>query len=153
MLCITTTPAVLRHLRSLIAGNLDSAQGLARAADCSRSPALARTLRACAVTREEFAVELRSVLKALGDADAVSVPTRAPRWWAELDDLAQRGGDRAVLNGVLRAESWIRNAYNAAVREGGADELVDVIQRQAESTRRVESHLRLLREVPRFLSE
>ncbi len=153
MLCITATPAVLRQVRSLIAGNLDNAQGLARAADCSRSPALARTLRACAVTREEFAAELRSVLKALGDADAVPAPARARRWWADLDDLAERGGDRAVLSEVLRAEAWIRNAYNAAVREGGADELVDVIQRQAESTRRVERHLHVLREVPRFLSE
>lgn len=151
MLCTTTTPGLLRHLRALIASNLDSAHGLAQAAECSRTPALARTLRACAVTREEFAVELRSLLKALGDPDAAPAHARARRWWMELDELARRGGDRAVLNEVLRAEACIRKQYDEAVKEIAAEELADVIQHQAESTRRVEMHLRVLREVPRFL--
>lgn len=151
MLCIAVAPTTLRHLRTLIAENLDSAQGLYRAADCARNVALARTLRTCGVLREEFASELRSLLKALGDLDALPAPGRTRRWWLELASIAERGGDRAMLNEVIRVEGQIREAYDTALRGAVAEELSDVLHRQAEGGRRVEQHLRLLREVPRFL--
>lgn len=151
MLCTVTTPAVLRQLRVLVTIGLDSAQGLSRAAECAKSQALARTLRACAVTREEFAAELRDLLRAVGDSDAVPTAGRATRWWIDLQSIAERGGDRGVLNEALRAEAVVREAYHNALLESELDELSDVIQRQAESVRRVEQHLRLLREVPRFI--
>lgn len=146
-------PGLLRHVRSLVSIDTDSAHGLGRAADCVRSQPLARTLRACAVTREEFAAELKLVLRGLGDPDGLGAPLRAHRWWLDLDGVAQRGGDRALLNEVLRAEAPVREAYDAAIRAGtcGIDEVNELLQSQAESVRRIGHQLRILRDAQRFL--
>lgn len=151
MLCLEVSAVMLRQLRAVISNDLESAHALSHAADAARNPALSRTLRVCAVLREEFAADLRAALKALGDSDACPTPGRGRRWWMDLSSIAERGGDRALLNEVIRAEAPIRESYDAVLKEPLPEELSDILHQQAESLRRVEHHLRILREVPRFL--
>lgn len=152
MQCVTqVSPKAVQKARSLIALNTDSAQGLREAAEKAVNPAVARTLSICADTRREFASELQLVLRAMGEDPARMPGGAMPAWWRSLDTLAQRGGDRAVLNEALRGEACLRARYDEAVKETPGDLLAEVLERQYISTRRVEDRIRALRDATAYV--
>jgi uncharacterized protein (TIGR02284 family) len=145
--CFTTMTAETVHkLRLLIGLNIDSAAGLREAGEYARSAAVAQTLRICGDTREEFAHELRLVMRALGEHAAADSPITGYRAWVNRRELAERGGDRALLVETLRGERVLRAEYDALIRATIGDIVGDVLQRQYLSLKRMQERIRALRD-------
>ncbi len=105
-------------LNSLIATTIDSADGYQAAAERASDDRLAPLFGRFATERRQTADRLKQeVRQAGGDPeDAGMLKAAAHRRWLDLkDSLGQ--GDRAVLDSVEAGETYIREKYEAALRD------------------------------------
>jgi uncharacterized protein (TIGR02284 family) len=116
-------------LEQLIAVNIDTRNGLRRAADTLDDDGLGSRFRAMADERDRMASELRSAGSRF-DLDASgSITGNLREAWMSLKD-AVGGSDHAILETVEEAEDRAVELYEAALGHEMPDEITSLVRRQ-----------------------
>ena len=123
-------------LNSLIETTIDSADGYEQAAATEKTGELAQLFRQFASERRSIVADLRSHVVRLGGTpeDDGSLLAAAHRQFLNLRS-AFDSDTRTAINEVERGEDYIKNKYEAALREDLSPDVRAAVQRAYESIR------------------
>jgi uncharacterized protein (TIGR02284 family) len=141
-----TSHQPLTHLAEL---NVDSADGYEKAAALATNASLSELFDQYSKERRKFAQTLRGFLgEEPADPEAGgSAKAQLHRWWIELRDLLQGGGDQALLAEVERGELHIESAYSAALGKEHPAPVRNMLQQQHEHVRRAVRRVNRIRDL------
>jgi len=107
-------------LNSLITTTIDSANGFDEAAEDARSDRFQTMFRDYAAERRRCVQQLQSEVRRLGGTpeDDGSLKAAAHRGWLNLKDAVTGNSDKQIVEEVERGEDYIKDKYEAALKDG-----------------------------------
>lgn len=114
---ITTTQSIATVLNSLIETCKDGQEGFRLASEEARDMTLKTVFRELSMERMEFASELQSLVKGLGEIvpDTGTIGGDLHRGWIALKSVLTQGDDRAILAECERGENSVLAEYRDAL--------------------------------------
>lgn len=106
-------------LNSLITTTIDSADGFEEAAKDARDDRFQTMFREYAAERRRCVQQLQSEVRRLGGTpeDDGSLKAAAHRGWLNLKDAVTGDSDKQIVEEVERGEDYIKNKYEAALKD------------------------------------
>lgn len=126
-------------LNSLITTTIDSADGFERSAENARSPSLKQMFEEFGRERRQVVAQLQQQVRALGGTpdDDGSIKAGLHRRWEDLKAAMSADDDRAVIEEVETGEDYLKEKYEAALRDDNLSAASrSVVQQCFESVRR-----------------
>jgi uncharacterized protein (TIGR02284 family) len=139
---------VVGILDELIETCRDGQNGFREAAQHVKSPELRVFFNEQSTERARFAGELEAEVQRLGERDPNrkgSVAGALHRAWLDLK-ANLGGGDQGILNSAEQGEDSAKKAYEKALAEPLPQNLLVIIQRQAQSILAAHDRVRMLRD-------
>jgi uncharacterized protein (TIGR02284 family) len=126
-------------LNTLITTTIDSANGFERSAEDADAVRFQSMFREFATERRQCVSQLQDRVRQLGGTpnDDGSLKADIHRRWVDLRDAVTGGGDKEVIEEVERGEDYIKEKYEAAMKDDGlSPETRSVISQAYDSVRR-----------------
>ena len=125
-------------LNSLITTTIDSAHGFERSAEDADAPQFVTMFREFAQERRQVIAQLQERVRALGGTpnDDGSLKAEIHRRWVDLRDAISGGGDREIIEEVVRGEDYLKAKYDTALADTGlSPETMKVVNEAYQSVR------------------
>jgi len=135
-------------LQDLIENNRDGQNGYREAAEHVTDSEIRSFFQEQSLERARFAGELEQLIRDFGEADpdrTGSIAGTLHRKWIDAK-AALGGGDHTILESVEQGEDAAKRAYEKALNGSLPANLLEVVQRQAESVRAAHDRVKMLRD-------
>jgi len=128
----TLRDETIKGIQDLIEINIDSSKGFNDAAEKIDNNDIANLFRQCAVEREQYAGQLKSLVEINGEEpnDSGTIKGTVHRWWVNIRGTVQSGDEHALLAEAERGEDAIKHRYEDTLKETAGSAVNDVLLEQ-----------------------
>lgn len=135
-------------LQNLIETCRDGQNGFREAAENIKNPEIREFFNQQSLLRAQFASELEAEVRRLGEPDVDTSGTTLAamhRAWIDLKS-SLGGGDDAIVSAAETGEDSAKKAYEEALKEKLPGDVLEIVQRQADSVVQTHNRVRDLRD-------
>jgi uncharacterized protein (TIGR02284 family) len=135
-------------LNNLIETCKDGQNGFREAAENIKNPSVREFFNQQSLLRAQFAGELEAEVRRLGEHDVNTTGSTLAamhRAWIDLKS-SLGGGDEAIISAAETGEDSAKKAYEEAISKKLPGDVMQIVQRQAESVREAHDYVRDLRD-------
>ncbi len=140
---------VISTINNLIETLKDGEEGFKQAAEGVKDPQLKSLFNEYSQQRSQFATELQSQARSLGEPKPETGSSAAGalhRSWINLKSAVTRGDDHAILAECERGEDSAVEEYSKAINDNLAARLREIVSRQYSEIKNTHDRIRKLRD-------
>jgi len=140
---------LISTINNLIETLKDGQEGFKQAADGVKDPQLKLLFNEYSQQRSQFATELQSQARSLGESDPETSSSAAGalhRSWINLKSAVTRGDDHAILAECERGEDSAVEEYKKAINDNLSAQLREIVSRQYSEIKNTHDRIRKLRD-------
>jgi uncharacterized protein (TIGR02284 family) len=140
---------LISTINNLIETLKDGQEGFKQAAEGVKDPQLKLLFNEYSQQRSQFATELQSQARSLGESDPETSSSAAGalhRSWINLKSAVTRGDDHAILAECERGEDSAVEEYKKAINDNLSAQLREIVSRQYSEIKNTHDRIRKLRD-------